>query len=71
MVIAHNGPHVILLTETIPKAQVLPISAALLNMPGLGILYANFDPGEKNLGTGVSRHMYLCERYYSCSASAL
>ena len=54
MMIAGNEPDVILLCEVIPKAQVLPISVALLSIPGFE-MYSNFDPGIANLGRGGGR----------------
>ena len=49
MLIAGNEPHVILISEVIPKAQSLPLSLALLCLPEYN-LYLNFDPGLTNLG---------------------
>lgn len=49
MFITGNEPDFILVNEVIPKAQVLPISPALLSIPGY-IMYSNFDPSESNLG---------------------
>ena len=52
--IVGSEPHVIILTETIPKAQILPISPATLAIPGYS-LYCNFDCSESNLGAGGLR----------------
>ena len=49
MAIAGDEPHIILITESIPKAQVLPIDAVLLDIPGY-VLFPSFDLSEKNLG---------------------
>ena len=38
MLIAGNKPHIILINETIPKAQSLPIGRARLNLPNLILL---------------------------------
>lgn len=54
MLIADQEPHLMLLTEIIPKAQVFPISAALLAIPGYS-MYTNFDVGKQNLGSSGLR----------------
>ena len=54
MNIAGAEPDIIMLTEIIPKAQVLPISLALLSVPGYA-LYLNFDPATHRLGTSGKR----------------
>lgn len=54
MRIVGNEPHVIILTETIPKAQVVPISPALLAIPGYSC-YLNFDCSAPNLGASGIR----------------
>ena len=54
MLIAVDEPDVILLTEVIPKAQVHPISPALLSMSGYS-LYSNFEPHQTNLGASGTR----------------
>ena len=54
MMITGQEPDIILLTETIPKAQVLPISPALLDIPGYKI-YCNFEPREPDLGRSGRR----------------
>ena len=43
VLICNDQPDLLLLTETIPKAQRLPISPALLHMPGY-TLYSNLLP---------------------------
>ena len=54
MRIAGNEPHVIILTETIPKAQSIPISPALLAI-FLAIFYSNFECSTANLGASGLR----------------
>ena len=49
MMIADDEPDLILLSEVIPKAQVNPISPAILSLPNY-TMYLNFDPGLSNLG---------------------
>ena len=67
MLICECEPDVILLTETIPKAQVLSISPALLEMPGY-TLYCNFQPESPNLGrSGKRGDMHICEPQVTCS----
>jgi len=51
MLIANDLPNVILINETIPKAQSAPIGRAFLN-------YTNFDPELCDLGS--SWYNYLC-----------
>ena len=50
MFIADKESDLILVTEVIPKAQVNPISPALLAISGY-TMYTNFDPCTKNLGS--------------------
>ena len=47
--ISDDMPELIFITECIPKAQVLPLDIALLNLPGYN-LFTNFDAGEHGLG---------------------
>ena len=54
MLICNDEPDLILLTETIPKAQRLPISPALLQVPGYS-LYSNFTLSTPNLGASGIR----------------
>ena len=54
MLICNDEPDIILLTEVIPKAQKLPISPALLHVPGFS-MYANFSPSTPNLGSSGTR----------------
>ena len=60
LLIANDPLDVILLTETIPKAQKLPLTAARIALPGF-TLYTNFDPDIPNLGSsgirGISIHL--------------
>ena len=50
MLIAGNEPDIILINETIPKAQSLPIGRARLNLPNYTFV-TNFDPDASNLGS--------------------
>ena len=52
--IADGMPDLIFVTECIPKAQVLPIDHALLDLPKYN-LHANFDAGEHGLGAKGAR----------------
>ena len=54
MFISGNEPDFILLNEVIPKAQLHPISPALLSVPGY-VMYLNFDPSETKLGSSGIR----------------
>lgn len=54
MAIAGDEPDVILITEVIPKAQVGPISSALLSVAGYSS-YLNFDPSFSGLGASGTR----------------
>ena len=54
MALTDDEPDVLLLTEVIPKAQVDPISPALLSIPGYS-LYLNFDPSAPRLGASGIR----------------
>ena len=54
LLICSNEPDLILLTETIPKAQKLPMDLALLHIPGY-VLYTNFEPSMPNLGKSGKR----------------
>ena len=49
MKIAGDEPDVMLVSEVIPKAQIAPLSAALLDMPGYS-MYPSFDPQQPRLG---------------------
>ena len=49
MFIAGNEPDFMLVNEVIPKAQVFPISLALLSIPGY-VMYSNFDASQSYLG---------------------
>ena len=61
MLIAGDEPDIILLTEVIPKAQVNPISMAVLSLPSY-TMYLNFDPSSANLGSGGSRGICIFVR---------
>ena len=50
-------PDIIMITEVIPKAQVLPLSLALISIDGYNV-YTNFDISQSNLG--VSGYRGLC-----------
>ena len=54
MLISGSEPDLIFITEVIPKAQVMPIAPALLELPGF-TMYCNFDPGGLNLGRSGKR----------------
>ena len=54
MRITGNEPDILLLTEVIPKAQVSPIDAALLSIPGYH-MFASFDLSQERLGTSGQR----------------
>ena len=54
MIIAGEEPDIIMITEVIPKAQVLPISPALIAISGYS-LYLSFDPQQPRLGTSGIR----------------
>jgi len=52
--IANNEPDVILINETIPKAQTVPIGRAYLNLDNFNC-YTNFDPDLCDLGSSGLR----------------
>ena len=54
MAIAGRDPEIILISEVIPKAQVLPIAPALLSIPGYS-LFTSFNLGDSNLGRSGRR----------------
>ena len=54
MLIANNEPDVIMINETIPKAQSAPIGRAYLNLD-LFNCYTNFDPDLCDLGSSGMR----------------
>ena len=54
MHIAGSEPDILILTEVIPKAQVRPISPALLAVPGYAT-YTNFDHNLPRLGPSGTR----------------
>ena len=49
MAITGREPDIIMITEAVPKAQVLPIGTAVLTVPGYS-LFTSFDPDSGNLG---------------------
>ena len=57
MFIANNEPNAILIKETIPKAQTVPIGRAYLNSDNFNC-YTNFDPDLCDLGSFGLRGMY-------------
>ena len=61
MQIAGSEPDIMMLTEVIPKAQVLPIPLALLSIPGYS-LYVNFDHMQENLGRSGRRGVCIYVR---------
>ena len=54
MMIADDRPHVILVTEVIPKNQINPINSALLDIEDYKPCF-NFDPNDSNLGAAGYR----------------
>ena len=54
MLITGDEPDIICITEVIPKAQVHPLSSALLNIPHYS-LFLNFDPSVSHLGSSGLR----------------
>ena len=54
MQIAGNEPDIIMVTEVIPKAQIMPLSPALLAIP-MYRLYTNFDVTQSRLGESGQR----------------
>ena len=70
MVIAGREPDIIMVTEVIPKAQVSPLPAALLSLPGYN-LYTNFNTSQANLGRSGSRGVciFIKERLLSTEVS--
>ena len=66
MLIAGSEPDIILLNEVIPKAQALPLSVALLSIPGYE-MYLNFDPNASGLGSGGIRGIGI---FLNCSLRA-
>ena len=52
--IADDPPDIIIITETIPKAQQAPLTLARVSIPGY-TTYLNFDPDKENLGTSGIR----------------
>ena len=61
MAIAGREPDIIMITEVIPKAQVLPIAPALLHLPGYYIT-TSFDPDMPNLGRSRTRGICIYVR---------
>ena len=51
-------PDLILLTEVIPKAQILPIGLPSISIPGF-LLFTNFDPNLSHLGKSGYRGLQL------------
>ena len=52
--IMDDKPNIILITETIPKAQMSPITKARIVIEGY-FMYTNFDPDLPNLGASGTR----------------
>ena len=67
MQIAGDEPDVILITEVIPKAQTIPLSPALLSIPGYN-LYTSFDLSQPNLGKSGSRGVCTYTKEYLASS---
>ena len=61
MAIAGQEPDIILITEVIPKAQILPIDPALLAIPGYSA-FTSFDLGERFLGKSGARGVCIYVR---------
>ena len=59
MLMGGAEPDVIIITEVIPKAQLLPLSPAFLSVDGCN-LFSNFDPTQEDLG----RSGYQCVCIY-------
>jgi len=59
MLISGNEPDVILLTESIPKAQSLPIGYSQIAIPNY-MLFTNFDPNSSDLGSSGIRGIIFC-----------
>ena len=70
MRIAGNEPHIIILTEIIPKAQILPISPATLAIHGYSF-YVNFDWNLPRLGASGIRGIcvYVSEKLHASQLS--
>lgn len=67
MHIAGDEPDIIMISEVIPKAQTIPLSLALLSIPGYN-LYISFDPTQTNLGRSGSRGICIYTKEYLASA---
>ena len=57
-IVEHSKPDIILLTEVIPKAQVLPIGLSRLTIPQYH-LFSNFNPENSDLGKSGCRGMVV------------
>ena len=70
--ISDDQPDVIFITECIPKAQLLPISLALLDLPGYNLMI-NFDANEPHLGSKGIRGIcvYLKDGFHGSEVSLL
>ena len=76
MFITINEPDVILINETIPKAQTAPIGIAYFNLDNFNY-FTNFDPDLGDLGSSglhgitvyVSRNLTVSEVSFTCDNS--
>ena len=63
--ITGNEPDIIMITEVIPKAQLNPIEASLLEIDGYAT-HTNFDPSEANLGASGIRGVAIYTKEDLC-----
>ena len=70
MMITGEEPDVMILTEVIPKAQVLPIAPALLAIDGY-TLFTNFNPAGSHLGASGQRGIaiYVADKMHASVAT--
>ena len=61
LIIAHESPELIAITEVIPKAQIHPLSTATLAIPGYE-LFLNFDPHQSNYDRKRGIVIYVASR---------
>ncbi len=62
MMIADDEPGIIMITETIPKAQVIPLTTATITIPGY-TPHMNCDPDLPNLGSSGMRGITIYVMY--------
>ena len=63
MMIAHDEPDLILITEVLPKNQINPITSASLHIEGYTPCF-NFNPEDGNLGAVGYRGVAIYSKYY-------